>query len=136
MGQRQFRLREAVPAERAPALLRVRACAEEAARAFFSSSERSDDPLVDVVRRDARAASLFIRTVMLVSGLGSLVVCAVSVVFLVAFWTRCGNCDRPLRWWLLVHTVLQLSQMPVRCVFLLKVRFAEARASRVEASVA
>lgn len=108
----------------------------KAARAFFSSSEWSNDPLVDVVRRDSRAASLFIRIVMIVSGFGSLVVCAASVLFLSLFWTRCRSCDRPLRWWLLVHTVLQLVQIPVRGVFLLKMQKAEARGNSIEACVA
>eukprot|EP00448_Togula_jolla_P022056 CAMPEP_0170578882 /NCGR_PEP_ID=MMETSP0224-20130122/5690_1 /TAXON_ID=285029 /ORGANISM="Togula jolla, Strain CCCM 725" /LENGTH=327 /DNA_ID=CAMNT_0010901875 /DNA_START=80 /DNA_END=1063 /DNA_ORIENTATION=- len=109
----------------------------EAMSAFFSSnSENHDDPLVDVVRRDPSAASRFIRTVMVFSGVGSVVVCIACAVFLSLFWRRCAVCDRPLRWWLLVHTSLQLAQIPVRFVFLVKMRRVETVGGSLEACVA
>jgi len=94
---------------------------------FFSSegNAASDDPLVDIVRRDPYAARRFIRTVMVFSGCGSAIVCAACGVFLFLYWGRCGACDRPLRWWILIHTALQLAQVPVRFVFLAKLRGAE-----------
>ena len=32
----------------------------------------------------------------------------------------CGQCNRPLRYWILVHCILQLLQAPVRLVFFLR----------------
>lgn len=89
---------------------------------FCSSGEDSDDPLVEVVRRDANAASLFLRAVMLFSGVGSAIVAVASAAFLSCFWNDCGGCDRPLRWWLLAHALLQLTQVPVRLVFFTKLQ--------------
>eukprot|EP00747_Dinoflagellata_sp_TGD_P034522 gnl/TRDRNA2_/TRDRNA2_137310_c0_seq1.p2 gnl/TRDRNA2_/TRDRNA2_137310_c0~~gnl/TRDRNA2_/TRDRNA2_137310_c0_seq1.p2 ORF type:complete len:118 (-),score=22.97 gnl/TRDRNA2_/TRDRNA2_137310_c0_seq1:14-367(-) len=61
----------------------LRRRAAEALGAFFSADGNgSDDPLVDVVRRDPRAASCFIKAVMLFSGVGSVVVCIVCALFL------------------------------------------------------
>lgn len=84
---------------------------------FSSNGDDSDDPLVEVVRRDSKAASLFLRSVMLFSGVGSAIVAIICGAFLAVFWPSCGGCDRPLRWWLLAHTFLQLAQVPVRFVF-------------------
>jgi len=54
---------------------------------------------------------------MLFSGVGSALVAVACGVFLVMYWPHCGGCDRPLRWWLLAHTFLQMVQVPVRFVF-------------------
>lgn len=62
-------------------------------------------------------------------------VCTASSAFLLLFWRRCGSCNRPLRWWLLVHTLTQLVQIPVRCVFVLRLRRAEASGAGIEESV-
>lgn len=109
----------------------------EAASGIFSPGEEvlSDDPLVDVVRRDPHAAARFIRTVMVFSGCGSMVVCMACLTYLFLFWRLCGHCDRPLRWWILMHSILQLVQVPVRFVFLAKIRRAEAGGHSVEACV-
>eukprot|EP00927_Polykrikos_kofoidii_P077637 TRINITY_DN74560_c0_g1_i1.p1 TRINITY_DN74560_c0_g1~~TRINITY_DN74560_c0_g1_i1.p1 ORF type:complete len:317 (+),score=40.33 TRINITY_DN74560_c0_g1_i1:151-1101(+) len=103
--------------------------------AFSPNLQLSDDPLVDVVRRDPDAASRFIRTVMIFSGIGSVVVCSCCAIFLTLFWKRCGGCDRPLRWWLLMHTFLQALQIPVRFVFLTRMSAAETTGASLEACV-
>lgn len=109
---------------------------QQGAKDFFSSvDEGSDDPLVDVVRRDPSAAARFIRTVMMFSGIGSVVVFAACSIFLMCYWSRCGSCDRPLRWWLLAYAVLQLAQVPVRFVFLAKMNATEAEGRSLEACV-
>lgn len=74
------------------------------------------------MRRDPHAALSFIKIVMVFSGLGSAVVCVACVIFLALYWGPCASCDRPLRWWILVHTLLQSAQVPVRFVFLTKLR--------------
>lgn len=95
----------------------------QASSAFFSSDAAlSDDPLVDVARRHPSAASRFIRTLMAFSGIGNFAVCFITVVFLVEFWGRCSECNRPLRWWLAVHTLLQTLQIPARAVFFSKLQ--------------
>mmetsp|Transcript_21117 Transcript_21117/g.59038 ORF Transcript_21117/g.59038 Transcript_21117/m.59038 type:complete len:342 (+) Transcript_21117:102-1127(+) len=102
---------------------------------FCPSGQHSDDPLVEVVRRDPTAAVRFIRTVMRFGGVGSVVVCTTCALFLCIFWRRCGGCDRPLRWWLLMHTLLQVVQIPVRFVFLSKMHAAEGVGGSLEACV-
>merc|ERR1719311_931631 len=41
------------------------------------------------------------------------------------YWRQCGICDRPFRWWLLAHSILQLLQVPIRVVFLMRLEEAE-----------
>lgn len=103
---------------------------------FTPHTVYSDDPLVDVVRRDERAAYDFIRTVMMFSSLGGLVVVFPCVLFLLVFWRQCGSCDRPLRWWILMHALLQLAQLPVRIVFLVKLQQSRQDGSSLETCVA
>lgn len=109
---------------------------EASARFFAADGDRSDDLLVEVVRRDPSAAISFLRAVMVFSGVAGTVVSALCVGFLALYWTQSGGCDRPLRWWLLVHTLLQLLQAPVRFVLLARIRNAEAARSSMEACVA
>jgi len=99
----------------------------EAGKAYFSadSTGESEDPLVDMVARDPVAAMSFIRTVMQTNNVGSIVTCLLSFTYLSLRWTECGLCARPLRWWLVVHSLLQVSQVPVRLAFLAHVRAVE-----------
>lgn len=93
---------------------------------FAPGDEDGADPLVEIVRRDPPAASRFLRSVMVFSGAGGVLVALVSGLFLWFYWNSCGGCDRPLRWWLLVHAILQTVQVPVRAVFLARLRVADA----------
>lgn len=104
---------------------------------LFSSPEGavSDDPVVDVVRLDAAAAARYLKIVMGLSICSSALVIAFCCCYLLLWWERSGLCDRPLRWWLLVHAMLQLAQLPVRVVFFAKVRNAEAAGHNLEACV-
>lgn len=97
---------------------------------------RQDDPLVDVVRRDPQAALRYIRGVMMCSGIGGAVVTVACMAFLILSWHRSGHCDRPLRWWLLGHALQQLSQVPVRFVFLSRIRLTEGGGGSLETCVA
>lgn len=96
----------------------------ELTASFFSAdaAAESTDPLLDLVERDQVMASRFIKATMSFSSVGGLLISIICFVFLMLFWTRCGGCNRPLRWWLLVHAVLQLMQVPVRIVFLARLR--------------
>mmetsp|Transcript_65352 Transcript_65352/g.181283 ORF Transcript_65352/g.181283 Transcript_65352/m.181283 type:complete len:320 (-) Transcript_65352:74-1033(-) len=102
---------------------------------FAAGNQRSDDHLVEVVRRDPQAASQLIQSIALFSIIGNVVVGGACAVFLSLYWSRCGDCDRPLRWWLLVQALLQLNQLPVRLVLLLTVRTAAATGGNVEACI-
>mmetsp|Transcript_49729 Transcript_49729/g.115358 ORF Transcript_49729/g.115358 Transcript_49729/m.115358 type:complete len:283 (-) Transcript_49729:27-875(-) len=94
---------------------------------FAAGGQQSDDHLVEVVRRDPPAASQLIQSIALFSIVGNLAVGGTCGLFLALYWPRCGGCDRPLRWWLLVQALLQLVQLPVRLVLLMSVRSAESR---------
>jgi hypothetical protein len=91
---------------------------------YFDDAEAGapQDPLLDVVRLHPGRSVKFIKVTMLV-GLFSTGLIALGVVsFLTAWWGKCNVCNRPLRWWLVVHTLLQLVQLPVRCVFLFRLQ--------------
>jgi len=78
------------------------------------------DPLLELVHCDARAAARFIRVVMLTGTVGGLVAILGCGLFLSLRWNDSASCPRPLKLWLLVHSVLQLVQVPVRIVFLVR----------------
>lgn len=115
---------------------RIQWWTREAANSLFSpSSDNSDDALMDIVRQDAVAASRFITIVMIISGFSSVYVCARSIFSLFFFWSPCQFCDRPLRWWLLMHTLLQVIQIPVRFVFLAKILHTDVIGDSIESCV-
>lgn len=113
-------------------LQRLRLKTVEGARAYFTDDgsrqegARTDDPLVEVVHRDPAAALLFIKAVMVFGAAGGVLVSISSMLFLAIYWSHCASCDRPLRWWLVVHSLLQLTQVPVRVVFLASLKSVEA----------
>lgn len=75
------------------------------------------DPLLEVVRHNPGEAAWFLKVVMFFGGCSGVVISVACGAFLSLYWQRCGYCNRPLRWWILVHSVLQLGQVPVRVVF-------------------
>jgi len=86
--------------------------------------EDADSHLLHLLRCDPIAAAWFIESVMLFSLLGASAATLAAVLFLPGRWERCGYCDRPLRWWLVVQAVLQVLQVPVRCGLFMDVRAA------------
>lgn len=85
----------------------------------------SRDPLLNVVESFPREAMWFVK-VMTLFGAGSGVVVSIPcVMFLSMYWTPCGFCNRPLRYWILVQSLLQLLQSPIRFNFYLRVCKAE-----------
>jgi len=86
-----------------------------------------DDPLVDMAYRDPVVALRFIKAAMLLGSASSAAVAIVSLILLSCFWSHWGRCERPLRWWLLFNSLLQLCQVPLRLVFF-------ARAQDIESS--
>lgn len=90
-------------------------------RQFFicDNGARSEvaDPLVAVVHRYPVDAVRFIKVVMLM-GFGSGVFTSIPCgIFLLLNWAACGSCNRPLRYWVLIHSILQLCHAPIRLVF-------------------
>mmetsp|Transcript_14681 Transcript_14681/g.42772 ORF Transcript_14681/g.42772 Transcript_14681/m.42772 type:complete len:294 (+) Transcript_14681:154-1035(+) len=93
--------------------------------AFFTGAEDAPDnadPLLDVVQQYPEEAAWFIKVVMFVGSLSGVVISIPCGVFLSMYWGPCGYCNRPLRYWILVHCGLQLLQAPVRLVFFLRLR--------------
>jgi len=116
---------EAGRAKRGLAHCAWRRLVEAVASFFFTAGvQQNDDHLVEVVRRDPVAASRVIQSIALFSILGNIAVGISCTLFVSLYWSRCGQCERPLRWWLLVQAVLQISQLPVRCVLLLSAHHA------------
>lgn len=102
---------------------------------FTSQGGNSDTQLVEVVRRDPQAASWFIQSIMLFSGVGGILVCVICTFFLSLYWGSCSSCERPLRVWLIAQILLQLSQLPVRFVFFTRVRAVETAGGSIEGCV-
>jgi hypothetical protein len=102
----------------------------DAVHGFFFARERraTDDHLVQMVRREAEAAAWFIRLTTMFSVSGNFASIGLSAFFLLRHWDQCAGCDRPLRWWLLVQSILQIGQLPIRLVILWVVRDAHLEA--------
>jgi len=84
-----------------------------------------NDALLDIVRQDPVESVWFLKVVMFFGGISGLLVSAACGAFLILFWERAGQCNRPLRLWILVHSVLQVMQVPVRIVFLTRLILTE-----------
>jgi hypothetical protein len=90
-----------------------------------SREESGGTILTEFSRLRPAAAVEFLRTMMLL-GVSTAILCsAPTFAYLYAKWQDCELCARPLHWWLLVHFALQLLQVPVRLVFLFRLRRAE-----------
>lgn len=90
------------------------------------NSVRRNDALLDIVRRDPVESVWFLKVVMFFGGVSGLLVSAACGAFLTLFWEPAGLCNRPLRLWILVHSLLQVMQVPVRIVFLARLILTEA----------
>jgi len=87
------------------------------------SSEESEDPFVYMAARHPVAGARFVKFSMLFGVWSGALVCGVIGIFLATQWSKCTECDRPLRWWLVVHMCLQLGQIAFRLVFFRKMHF-------------
>jgi hypothetical protein len=98
---------------------------------FEAEGNNADyDPLLDVVQEYPTEAVWFIKIVMFFGCMSGVLVAIPCCAFLALYWSRCGSCNRPLRYWVLMHCVLQLLQSPVRLVFFF--RLAEIQRSDTE----
>lgn len=110
----------------------------ERLRAYFDASDdlnENSDPLLDVVQQYPEEAAWFIKTVMLFGSLSGVVISIPCCIFLAMYWTPCGSCNRPIRYWLFVHCVLQLMQAPVRLVFFVRLSQIQQRNGNVQECV-
>jgi hypothetical protein len=83
--------------------------------AFFQS--QGEDPLLSVIQSRPQEAARFLKLVTLVGGISGILVSIPSCMFLVMYWTPCGFCNRPLRYWVAVHSATQALQSPMRLMF-------------------
>mmetsp|Transcript_73283 Transcript_73283/g.169988 ORF Transcript_73283/g.169988 Transcript_73283/m.169988 type:complete len:293 (+) Transcript_73283:215-1093(+) len=91
--------------------------------AFFGGAHEAvenTDPLLDVVQQYPDEAAWFIKVVMFFGSVSGVLMSIPCGVFLFLYWSPCGLCNRPLRYWILVHCALQLLQAPVRLIFFLR----------------
>lgn len=80
-----------------------------------------EDPLVNVVQLHPQETLWFVKVVTLFGGISGVLVSIPCAIFLSMYWTPCGYCNRPLRYWILVQCMLQLFQSPVRLGFYLRI---------------
>eukprot|EP00811_Abedinium_folium_P000201 NODE_10183_length_1371_cov_3.091640.p2 GENE.NODE_10183_length_1371_cov_3.091640~~NODE_10183_length_1371_cov_3.091640.p2 ORF type:complete len:306 (-),score=89.67 NODE_10183_length_1371_cov_3.091640:295-1212(-) len=93
------------------------------------------DPLLDVVQQYPEEAAWFIKVVMFFGSISGILIAIPCGVFLTMYWTPCGYCNRPLRYWVSVHCFLQLLQAPVRLVFYVRVCQIQHRNGNIEECV-
>jgi len=86
---------------------------------------------MSVVQQHPQEAVRFVKVVTLLGGASGLLVCIPSGIFMCMYWTPCGYCNRPLKYWLLVHCLLQLLQAPVRLGFFIRLWRANLQAADV-----
>lgn len=77
---------------------------------------------MDIIAENPVNSMAFIRRVICVASIssgGSSVPC---LIYLSLNWRECEKCDTPLRWWLLIHCIMSILQLPLRIVFSLRLR--------------
>lgn len=89
-------------------------------------SQDVSEPLLDFLENSVSltGATKVLKLAMLLSGLGGVIVGLPCCGFLAMHWDGAGAYDRPLRWWLLVHSALQLAQAPARLTCFAKINSA------------
>lgn len=97
---------------------------------FVDGSSRTHEEVEDghlsmVALLDPRGTARFIKGVTALSTLWTLVSIFAAMGYLSASWHRCADCSRPMRGWLLVHSSLQVWQLPTRLALALFVSAAE-----------
>jgi len=90
-----------------------------------SQQTPQQDPLLSMVQSHPTEAVWFVKIVTLFGVVSGIVVSLPCSFFLSMYWTPCGLCNRPLRYWILIHCLLQLFQLPMRLTFYLRIRQAE-----------
>eukprot|EP00931_Biecheleriopsis_adriatica_P006709 TRINITY_DN108072_c0_g1_i1.p1 TRINITY_DN108072_c0_g1~~TRINITY_DN108072_c0_g1_i1.p1 ORF type:complete len:337 (+),score=58.30 TRINITY_DN108072_c0_g1_i1:70-1080(+) len=112
--------------------------AERATPFFFGTAgvDGVEDTLVEVVRRNPTVATGLLQSIALFSAFGNILSAGISAAFLAMSWESCRQCNRPLRWWILLQAILQICQLPVRLVLLHSLRKVEAAGTSVEDCVA
>jgi hypothetical protein len=105
---------------------------------FFDGADdqaENHDPLLDVVQQYPEEAAWFIKVVMFFGSVSGVLVSVPCGAFLGMYWSPCGACNRPLRYWVLVHCALQLLQAPVRLVFFLRLCAIQRRNGNIQECV-
>ncbi|CAD7974175.1 unnamed protein product [Amoebophrya sp. A120] len=80
-------------------------------------NDAAADPLVDIVHQFPNQAVWFIKIAMIFGSVTGVLVSVPCTAFLLLYWSRCSECNRPLHYWILIHTCLLVFQTPVRVVF-------------------
>jgi len=107
-------------------------------QAFFDGADdavENPDPLLDVVQQYPQEAAWFIKVVMFFGSISGVVVSIPCGIFLSMYWAQCGLCNRPLRYWVIVHCALQLLQAPVRLIFFLRLCQIQQRNGNIQGCV-
>jgi len=107
-------------------------------QAFFDGDDdavENPDPLLDVVQQYPQEAAWFIKVVMFFGSISGVVVSIPCGIFLSMYWAQCGLCNRPLRYWVIVHCALQLLQAPVRLIFFLRLCQIQQRNGNIQGCV-
>lgn len=87
---------------------------------------------MSVVYTHPQEAVYFLRTVTIFGGVFALTMTIPTGLFLSMHWAPCAYCNRPLRYWALVHCAVQMLQAPIRLMFYLRLRSFQRRPGNIE----
>lgn len=85
-------------------------------------TESGEDPLMRIVYTHPQEAATFLKTVAMFGGVFAILVTVPTSIFLAMHWEPCAYCNRPLRYWALLHCAMQMIQAPVRLMFYMRLR--------------
>lgn len=97
--------------------------------------DEQEEPFIYMAYHHPQATAHFVEVSMLFGIVSGGVVSTAVAAFLALEWSSCAECDRPLRWWLLVHLGLQSVQTVARAIIYASLRERSARDMGDEARI-
>ncbi|SBS84177.1 RING zinc finger protein, putative [Plasmodium ovale curtisi] len=80
--------------------------------------QNNADPIMDIIATAPSDSLYFIERINLISAIISMSTSFPYLIYLIVYWNDC-SCNEILRWWIVINSILQLIQAPVR-FFLLR----------------
>lgn len=76
--------------------------------------QSNTDPFMAIITAAPSDSLYFIERINLISAIISVTTSFPYLIYLFIYWNECSPCNDILRWWIVINSVLQLIQAPVR----------------------
>lgn len=76
--------------------------------------QNGDDPIMDIISSAPSDSMYFIERINLISAVISVTTSFPFLTYLIIYWNKCKPGNDFLRWWIMINSILQLLQAPVR----------------------